>query len=390
MQREDFPSFHRQRRLFAHATMRHLLIAAEKWKSCANRHSLRGAVLAAALVPLLVAAAAAQTASDYPGVGPSEPSATKKLTNSVKSGFSKVSKALIPKSPTKEAPDPISLSVPAEPSAEFHVAVARMAEQADDLAKAEFHYREALELEPENSNALMSYAHMLDRQHKLDQAAQLYQMVVRNYPGNATAHNDLGICYARQGRLDEAAQSIERAVQIRPNQTRYRNNLATILVQSQKLDEAFAHLSEVHPKAVAFYNLGYLLYKAGDPKGAARLFQEALAHDATLTEARVWFEKLRPSGAVAGPTQPRSAITERLPQAIARRPAVPRQVPIVPPAGSAAPMPPADAMGSTPPHGDTLQVVPTMPVTTKPGHGMASRNAPLPSLKPLPPIERSY
>ena len=328
------------------------------------RFSLRDALFAVALIPLLAATGVAQT--HYPGMAP-EPSTASKLTSSVKSGFSKMSKALIPHTSTGKAPDPISLSVPAEPSAEFHVAVARMAEQAGDVAKAEHHYRLALELTPKHADALIGYAHMLDRQHKLAQATELYQILIKANPGSATAHNDLGICYARQGKLNEAIESIKRAVQIRPNQARYRNNIATILVQSKRLDEAFVHLSATHPKAVAYYNLGYLLHEAGDKKGAARLFQESLSMDSSFAPARVWLEKLRSGGVGVESAKPPQAVARRLTTGPASA---------IQPAGPAAPMPPAGAASTQ--------------RTAVPSQTPRSHVAPLPSIKPLPPIHGNY
>jgi Flp pilus assembly protein TadD len=351
-------------------------------------YSLRKPLFATALALSLVVPVAAQTLSDYPEMTP-EPSMTSKLSSSVKSGFSKMSHALVPKASTKEAPDPISLSVPAKPSPDFHVAVAHMAEQTGDLAKAEHHYREALRLSPKHGEALMSYAHMLDRQYKLAQAAELYRLAVQVQPIDPTCYNDLGICYARQGMLNEAVASIEKAIQLKPQQALYRNNIATILVQSKRLDEAFVHLSAVHPKAVAYYNLGYLLQGAGDQKGAARLFQEALSLDSSLTQAQVWLQKLRPAMAVTQPVaQPPAAVPGRQPQTIARRPAA---MPVivapqtsmpaatVPPQGSPAPMPSVGALAPLP------QIEP-MPAATAPGLSPPQNLAPLPSITPLPPV----
>lgn len=357
-----------------------------------SRYLLRDPLLAVALTLLAAVTAAAQPPSGYPGMTP-EPSMTSKFSSSVKSGFSKMSHALTPKGSTREAPDPISLSVPSKPSADFHVAVAQMAEQTGDLAKAEHHYREALKLAPKHLDALMSYAHMLDRQYKLAEAESLYRMAVQVQPSGPTGYNDLGICCARQGKLDEAVASIEKAVQLKPMQALYRNNIATILVQAKHYDEAFVHLSAVHPKAVAYYNLGYLLQGAGDRKGATRLFQEALSLDSSLTQAQVWLQKLRPAMAVAEPvSQPPAAVPARQPQTLARRPAAmpvivapqsatptPMPAATVPPQGSPAPMPSVGALAPLP------QIQP-IPSTTAPGLSPPQNLAPLPSIKPLPPV----
>lgn len=340
---------------------------------------------AIAIIPMLALVAAADNSSAYPGLSP-EPSTASKITSSVKSGFGKVTKALIPTSSTKRDPDPISLEVPADPSAEFYVAVAQMAEQKGDVVKAESHYRKALELEPNHVDALMGYAHMLDRQRKLTQAAELYHMVVRAYPGNATAHNDLAICCARQGKLEQAIQSLKQAIQIRPGQARYRNNIATILVQTKQLDEAFVHLSAVHPKPVAYYNLGFLLHQAGDNRGATRLFREALSLDPSFGQARIWLNKLQSEGIAESPN-PQIAAQARHPQSVARRTA--KASVAVPPTGSAAPMPRAGATPSLPQMPPAPQRTPA-PQIHVPAQAPPAQLAPLPSLKPLPPIHGNY
>ncbi len=380
MRRQNFSNHKRQTEPTGSSPEQQPRVTAVRRRRHVNRFLVHIPLLAFVLAPLLVSVVAAQ--APYSG-SPAEPSTASKLTSSVKSGFSKMSKALIPQATTNKAPDPISLSVSAKPSDDLHIGLARMAERSDDLAKAEHHYRKALELAPKNAEALMGYAHMLDRQQKLAQACELYRMTVQAYPGNATARNDLGICCARQGKLEEAVTSLQQAVQLRPDQARYRNNLATVLVQSKRLDEAFVHLSAVHPKSVAYYNLGFLLYGAGDERGAARLFQEALSVDPSLTQARAWLERIRPANRIA--EEP-----ARQPQAVAQRPAS-RTAPIVPPAGSAAPMPPAGTAGMMGPMPQTTprQMAPARQAIV-PSQTPAPHLAPLPSIKPLPPIHKNY
>ena len=345
---------------------------------------LRVSAPAIAIIPLLALVATADSSSAYPGLSP-EPSTASKITSSVKSGFGKVTKALIPSPSTKRDPDPISLEVPAKPSAAFYVAVAHMAEQKGDVAGAESDYRKALELEPNHVDALMGYAHMLDRQRKLSQAAELYHMVVKTHPGNATAHNDLAICCARQGKLEEAIRSLKQAIQLRPSHALYRNNIATILVQTKQLDEAFVHLSAVHPKPVAYYNLGFLLHQAGDNRGATRLFREALSSDPSFAQARVWVNKLQSEVAAESP-KPQIAARSRQPQSVARRSVEPSVV--VPPTGTAAPLPPSGATPSLPQMPSASQR--TQAQIQLPDQTPPAQLAPLPSLKPLPPIYGNY
>lgn len=276
---------------------------------------------------LALGLAAAGEAASAPWTGTSEPSAVGKLSASIKSGFSKLTGALTPQMTIEQAPDPISLSVPARPSPELHLSVGKMAEDAGNSEKAEHHYQEALNLDGKHFETLIAYGHLLDRQGKLEEAMELYRRAVQAKPASAVAHNDLGICYARRGMLAEAIASLGKAIQSQPKQPLYRNNAATVLVEMNRVDEAFSHLKAVHPEAIACYNMGYLLHKAGDPQAAARMFAEAAARDPSLKEARAWAERLR-----AADGQRRDPAAR-----VAQRPADPPLA--APPPGSSTPMP---------------------------------------------------
>ncbi len=58
---------------------------------------------------------------------------------------------------------------------ELYVASARLYEKNGNFIGAADQYEKALKVSPDNLVALLSYAHMLDRQNKLDQATMLYQ-----------------------------------------------------------------------------------------------------------------------------------------------------------------------------------------------------------------------
>lgn len=298
--------------------------------------------------------------------GPSEPSAVGKISASIKSGFSKLTGALTPQMTTEQAPDPISLSVPARPSPELHLSVGKMADEGGNSEKAEHHYQEALKLDGKHFETLIAYAHLLDRQEKLEEAMELYRRAVLAKPTSAVAHNDLGICYARRGMLPEALESLGKAIQLQPKQPLYRNNAATVLVEMKRVDEAFSHLRAVHPEAIACYNMGYLLHKAGDTQTAARMFAEAAAKDPSLKEARAWAERLRTADG-----QRRDSAAR-----IARRPADPPLA--VPPPGSSAPMPPSVGVSAGGGNPALLGISPRTGAVAAP------------PLQPLPPAGASY
>lgn len=214
------------------------------------------------------------------------------IANGFQSGIKKLSDAVTPDTPVKQANDPVSLNTKAKPSPELYVSLGLMAEQKNNYAEAERQYRAALKAQPKHLGALLAYARLKDRQNQLDEAIHLYKQAIAAHPNEAIVYNDLGLCYARHKRPREALPELERAVQLKPKEMLYRNNLATLLVELGDVDRAFQHLVAAHGEAVAYYNLGYLMQKKGQPKPAAVLFAKALEKDPSLVDARIWLDKL--------------------------------------------------------------------------------------------------
>lgn len=349
-----------------------------------------------------------------------------------KSSIKRLTDLFTPKTPVTPADDPTSLATEAKPSPELYVSMGLLMEQQGRAAEAERRYQQALKLNPKHLGAMVALARLKDRQDEFQEAVRLYQQAAQAHPDQAAVLNDLGLCYARRKRLSEAAAQLERAVQLSPKEARYRNNLATVLVEMGDVDRAFAHLAAVHGEAVAYYNLGYLMHKKGEPKAAAVLFGKALQVDPSLSEARIWLERLGGVPAALAPTAgegwtvlsgrataagaPPIAPVRRLPaQAEVRQlPPVP-QGPLVPPQGAGdlpgtgsavasdtledAPLPPSQppVAGETPPAqkggAATLPGLPVEPIG--PPAPPAAETAPLPpgpsspsAVQPLPPIDQ--
>lgn len=232
------------------------------------------------------------------GATPQEPSFTDTITSTLKKGLDGLTAPLrSTPGPPNSVHDPTSLQSGAKPSVRLHVEVGRLAEQTGKFDEAERHYRRALELNPDDLHALLSYARLNDRRHKLDEAFRLYQRAARAHPKAAPTFNYLGLHYDRRGMSRQAAAALTRAVQLNPTEQLYRNNLAHVLVELDRLPEAFRHLKAVHGEAIAYYNLGYLLNKLGRRRPAAKHLQLALQKDPTLDQAGSLLAGIQPTGA---------------------------------------------------------------------------------------------
>jgi tetratricopeptide (TPR) repeat protein len=171
---------------------------------------------------------------------------------------------------------------------DLYVASARLHEHNGNFIGAAEQYEKALKIDPNNLVAMLSCAHMLDRQGKLDQATPLYQRAAQTHPHEAAAFNDLGLCYARRRMLNESIAALSDAVRLQPERELYRNNLATVLVEQNRADEALKQLQAVQADSVAHYNVGYLLQQHGQNQLAAAYFNQAAQMDPTFTAARDW------------------------------------------------------------------------------------------------------
>ena len=173
--------------------------------------------------------------------------------------------------------------------------------------------RRAVEVNPENTDALYELASILRAFRRWAEALELLERHQRLAPGNFRALADIGRCLAglehyaeaetvlrraldgvddadtrydlaivlnRAGRLTEAVAEYRRALDRHPNHAGALNNLGVALAQQGRPDEAtrqFERLVAIDPEnADAHTNLGALLLSQGARERAAREFRAAL------------------------------------------------------------------------------------------------------------------
>ncbi len=184
-------------------------------------------------------------------------------------------------------------------------------------AEAIEYFRRAIDLQPNNSEALTSLAAQLFKQGGADEALSLLQRALRADPGNVEAYvlrgsirswegdsaaavenyldalrvsprslaalNNLGVELSAEGRLDEAVTRFEQALQIDPRFVDALNNLGQALTRLGRLDQAKARLEraiEISPATAALhYNLGVALQTGGEIESAVEQYAQALEID---------------------------------------------------------------------------------------------------------------
>jgi arylsulfatase A-like enzyme/Flp pilus assembly protein TadD len=105
------------------------------------------------------------------------------------------------------------------------------------------------------------------------------------------AHNHRGTLLAATGRAADALAAFTEATRLDPNNASAWNNRANALRALRRVAEAsvaYRTAIELQPRDPGPRNgLGVLAVEAGDPDAATRLFEEALALDASYAEARL-------------------------------------------------------------------------------------------------------
>lgn len=191
--------------------------------------------------------------------------------------------------------DPTRLDyMPENVGADLYVEGAKMSEKNGDYARAVQQYGAALGADRQNRNALIGLARLQHRAGKTEAAINVYRDALAIYQNDAVIMNDLGICYARNNQFDESIQVLRAATQAAPDREMYVNNLAASLVEANRYQEAVTELARIRPAAVANYNVGYLLQRAGKSAEAADYLRQALSLDPTLRQAQNMLDRNAP------------------------------------------------------------------------------------------------
>lgn len=158
--------------------------------------------------------------------------------------------------------------------------------QNGDLAKAGELYRKALDIEPNNPDALNLMGVLMTQAGQFDTAVSVLEIAAQNAPDFAPIHVNLGNAYQAAGRLDDAIQAFTTAKMADISVTEAHLNLASALIQAGHTDEALESLDiviKLAPNAPEGYN-----FKGNALAELGRL-DEAVAAYKTATEKKTDF-----------------------------------------------------------------------------------------------------
>ena len=171
-----------------------------------------------------------------------------------------------------------------------HVNFAETLVDEGNLAQAQRHYLRAIELKPDNAEALTSLGVLFEKRHQLKEAEEFQRRALAAQPDHAKAHFNLANVLQAQGQTYAAVAYFLKAVHFKPDYAEAYFNAASALEDEGRRVEAKAYYAKaleikpLYPKARN--NLGLILIKEGLYKDAIVQFRKILAKDPSDVEAR--------------------------------------------------------------------------------------------------------
>ena len=151
------------------------------------------------------------------------------------------------------------------------------------------HYKEALKLNPLDSETNNNMAIALAEKGQLDEAIAYYNKAIAARANNPSLYSNLGNAFAKQGKLEQAIEQYNKALQLRPRYPAALFNLADTLHKKGMLDEAvktYNRVIEISPNYFqAYSNLANIFDDQNKPEQAVALYDRALKINPRFAQA---------------------------------------------------------------------------------------------------------
>jgi TolB-like protein/DNA-binding winged helix-turn-helix (wHTH) protein/Tfp pilus assembly protein PilF len=152
-----------------------------------------------------------------------------------------------------------------------------------DWAAAEREIKRAIELNPNNSEALSMYGYYLTLMGRYDESIVAYRRAIELDPLNFLPNERLGFAYSKAGRYDDAINHLERLAQIQPGMFMGHYSLAFAYVHKGNCQQGMQHLRKGgrHLDVIAqpaSFDYAWVISVCGDRKAAEHLINVMTAY----------------------------------------------------------------------------------------------------------------
>jgi tetratricopeptide (TPR) repeat protein len=153
--------------------------------------------------------------------------------------------------------------------------------QKKDFSGADAAFHKAVELDKDNSDALLKLAQAQAAEGSVSQALATYQQSIKDHPREISFYLLAGMMYESQNNFDQAKAMYQQALNIQPDNALASNNLAYLMLQQGgNVDVALAMAQTARrgmpdsPQAAD--TLGFAYYQKGVYRSAIDMYQESL------------------------------------------------------------------------------------------------------------------
>ena len=168
--------------------------------------------------------------------------------------------------------------------------------QQSNFKAAQESYKQTLEREPENLEAIYGLGIIYQYEKKYEEAKSYFERALSSYGENGAILNSFGVVAANLGDNESARDSFEKAVQIDPNFLDAQKNLAEIYIATKEYEkgiETYQKILKQHVDDIeSLLNVGRLYYEIGDIDSTRFILEKVLEIDSENKFAKDALEKL--------------------------------------------------------------------------------------------------
>ncbi len=156
-----------------------------------------------------------------------------------------------------------------------------IAYQVGENIQAAEYIRKAIDISPTISFYHNNLGNVLQNLHEADGAVKSFREAIRLKDDNVEAHNNLGNVLRDLGRKEEALEHYRKAIGLEPDYGAAHNNLANLLKDRGSLAESVIHYQKalkLNPGLAAiYYNFGTALEELGELDDAVKQYGKAIS-----------------------------------------------------------------------------------------------------------------